>query len=144
MAKNKIGIDFNGFAEYAEKIDRLGGDLKRIFTEVMEQVAETVQADTLAALDDGDLPAKSEYSKGDTANAVIDDIRVNWSGYVIEMPLGFDFSKPGAGGWLITGTPRMRPDMALHRIYRESAYFKQRQKEVERIFQAEVQRLMGG
>ena len=143
MAKNKIGIDFNGFADYAEKIDRLGGDLKRIFSEAMEQVAETVQADTESALANGNLPAKGKYSEGITKESLVEP-RVNWSGYVIEMPLGFDFTRPGAGGWLITGTPRMQPDAALNKMYRGTSYFRQRQKEVEKIFQAEVQRLMGG
>lgn len=145
MAKAKIGIDWEngGFAEYAEKIDRLGGDLRRIFADAMEQVAEKIQADTESALASGNLPAKGRYSHGQTKESLVEP-RVNWSGYIAEVPLGFDFTKPGAGGWLITGTPRMQPDAALNKIYRSNSYFRKYQKEVKEIFEREVHRLMGG
>lgn len=143
MAKNKIGIDFNGFAEYAEKIDRLGGDIRRIFADAMEQLADEVQADTLDALASANLPAKGTYSHGQTEKSLIEP-RVDWSGSIVEVPLGFDFTKPGAGGWLITGTPKMQPDAALNKIYRNNSYWRKHQKELERIFQQEVKRIMGG
>lgn len=139
-----FSIDFNGFADYAEKIDLLGGDLKQIFTEALEDAFETVQADTLAAIDDAYLPAEGEYSQGDTADSVIDDKRVHWSGSVGEISLGFDKTKKGAGGWLITGTPRMKPDAKLAAIYDSKGYMKRLSYQIEKVFQAEVKRLMGG
>lgn len=143
MAKG-LSIEFNGFAEYAEKIDRLGGDLQPIFDKALTQAGETIQADTMAALADTNLPAGGKYSTGDTKASVITNIVVNWLGTVGEMPVGFDKSKPGSGGFLITGTPRMRPDMALNKIYRQSGYSRKIKKQIEDIFQAEVKRLMGG
>ena len=143
MAKNKIGIDFNGFAEYAEKIDSLGGNLRRIFADAMEQIAEEVQADTLDALATANLPAKGTYSHGQTKESLVEP-RVDWSGSIAEVPLGFDFTKPGAGGWLITGTPRMQPDAALNKIYRNNSYWRKHQKTIEQLFAQEVKRIMGG
>ena len=117
MAKNKISIDFKAFSDYAERIDTLGGSLKEVFTKALEKAAETIQEDTLVALDKGNLPAGGKYSRGDTADSVIDDLDVTWSGSLGEISVGFDKTKPGAGGWLITGTPRMAPDKALNQIY---------------------------
>lgn len=133
-----------GFAEYAEKIDRLGGDLKAIFTQALETAFEIVQADTLAALDDSNLPAKGRYSHGQTVASVLDDNTVKWSGSVAEIGVGFDKTKPGAGGWLITGTPKMQPDEALASIYDRKGYTKHLQWQIEQIFIQEVKRLMGG
>lgn len=139
-----LSVDFNGFADYAEKIDSLGGDLKRIFTKAMEQAWETVQTDTIAALDDAYLPAQGDYSHGQTAESVIDDKRVTWSGSVGEISLGFDKTKKGAGGWLITGTPKMQPDAKLAAIYDSKGYEKRLQNDIKKVFQEEVKRIMGG
>ena len=139
-----LSVDFNGFAEYAEKIDSLGGSLKEIFTKAMQQAWETVQADTLAALDSAYLPAQGAYSHGQTAASVIDDNTVKWSGSVGEISLGFDKTKKGAGGWLITGTPKMQPDAKLAYIYDSKGYEKKLQNDVKKVFQDEVKRLMGG
>lgn len=137
-----LSIDFNGFADYAEKIDLLGGDLESIFKQAMESVAETIQADTVKALEHGYLPAKGKYSTGDTLASVIDDVSAKVSGSIIEVPVGFDKTKPGAGGWLITGTPRMSPDTQLAAIYNSKSYVKFKQREIEQIFANEVKRLM--
>lgn len=143
MAKNKISIDFKAFSDYAERIDTLGGSLKEVFTKALEKAAETIQEDTLVALDKGNLPAGGKYSRGDTADSVIDDLDVTWSGSLGEISVGFDKTKPGAGGWLITGTPRMAPDKALNQIYKSQGYMNKRKKEMEEVFIEAVDKLMG-
>ena len=143
MAKNKISIDFKAFSDYAERIDSLGGSLKEVFTKALEKAAETIQEDTLVALDKGNLPAGGKYSRGDTADSVIDDLDVTWSGSLGEISVGFDKTKPGAGGWLITGTPRMAPDKALNQIYKSQGYMNKRKKEMEEVFIEAVDKLMG-
>ena len=143
MAKNKISIDFKAFSDYAERIDTLGGSLKEVFTKALEKAAETIQEDTLVALDKGNLPAGGKYSRGDTADSVIDDLDVTWSGSLGEISVGFDKTKPGAGGWLITGTPRMAPDKALNQIYKSQGYMNKRKKEMEEVFIEAIDKLMG-
>ena len=49
------------------------------------------------------------------------------------MYIGFDFEKPGAGGYLITGTPRMKPDAALSKMYKQKAYMKKIQDDMENV-----------
>lgn len=141
--KNAIWVDFNGFADLAEQLDMLGADLHEIFQDVMEQTAETVQEDTESALASGNLPAGGQYSRGNTANSIVQSPSVTWSGEVGEIPLGFEFSKPGAGGFLITGTPRMRPDYELERIYSGRKYENDIKRDIEDYLQAEIDSRIG-
>lgn len=146
MAKRKqmISIDFSNFAEYADKLDQLGASLKEVFSKAMEKAVEKVQADTIAALEFVNLPATGKYSSGDTKASVIANPLTRWEGSVGEIGLGFDKTKPGAGGFLITGTPRMRPDYALERIYGTKRYENELRKQIEKSLQQEIDRIMGG
>ena len=141
--KNAIWVDFNGFSDLAEQLDMLGADLHEIFQDVMEQTAETIQEDTESALASGNLPAGGQYSRGNTANSIVQSPSVTWSGEVGEIPLGFEFSKPGAGGFLITGTPRMRPDYELERIYSGRKYENDIKRDIEDYLQAEIDSRIG-
>lgn len=141
--KGLLGIEGNVFAEYAEKLDKLGADLKKVFTDALEQAAETIQDDTREAIADGNLPAKGKYSKGNTEESILANPRVSWSGSVGEIPVGFDKTKPGAGGFLITGTPKMKPDYALQKIYKQQRYANKIKKDMNQVFQDEVERIMG-
>lgn len=142
--KQMISIDFKNFSDYAEKIDKLGANLKSVFSKAMEEAAEKVQQDTIAAIQPVNLPAKGRYSTGDTLNSVIRDPKTKWEGSVGEIPLGFDKTKPGAGGWLITGTPKMRPDYALEKIYGTKRYESELKKTIEKALQREIDKIMGG
>ena len=120
--KNFIELRFDGIAALAEEIDRKGGELHKIVGDALERAAETVQADTTEALDHAYLPAHGKFSRGATAEAVVKNPKANWSGEVVEVPLGFDKGMRGAGGWLITGTPKMKPDPKLQDIYGRKTY----------------------
>lgn len=142
--KQMISIDFKNFSDYAEKIDKLGANLKSVFSKAMEEAAEKVQQDTIAAIQPVNLPAKGKYSTGDTLDSVIRDPKTKWEGSVGEIPIGFDKTKPGAGGWLITGTPKMRPDYALEKIYGTKRYENELKKTIEKALQREIDKIMGG
>lgn len=144
--KQMISLDFDIFADYAEKLDNLGASLEKVFGEAMEKAAREVQNDTLAALEKAHLPAKGKYSgtPSQTKSAVLRDIKVKWMGSLGEVKLGFDKTKPGAGGFLITGTPRMQPDMALAEIYGSKKYVNKLKKQIEKDLQAEINKRMGG
>lgn len=146
MAKRKsmISIDFSSFADYAEKLDKLGGNLQKVFNDAMEQAAETVQEDTKEAMAKSNLPASGKYSQGDTEASIIRDAKVVWHGSIGEIGLGFDKTKPGAGGFLITGTPKMRPNQALANIYSRKTYEKKLKKQIEKDLQKAIDKAMGG
>lgn len=120
--KNYIDVDFSNFADFAEKLDQLNADIKDIFGEAMEDAAQIVQADVSSAVSSANLPAGGRYSDGDTAASVISSPEVKWSGSVGEVGLGFDKTKPGAGGFLTTGTPFMHPDYKLQDIFMTKKY----------------------
>lgn len=141
--KNYLSIDFSAFADYAERLDRLGADIQKIIGDAMEQAAETVQDDTRDAIASGNLPAGGKYSTGDTAASIIDSPKVQWSGSLGEIGIGFDKTKKGAGGWLITGTPRMQPDAALEAIYRSKKYANTINKQIREELQDALDGLGG-
>lgn len=136
--KNSISIDFSVFSDYAEELDKLGADLKEIFTDVMEQEGETVAEDTKDAVQKGNLPAGGKYSQGDTERAIIAQPKVEWSGELGEMGLGFDKTLPGAGGFLITGTPKMQPVQELVDIYGRKSYERKMTEDIMDYLGAEI------
>ena len=141
--KNYIAVDFSAFAEYAEKLDRLGADLKDIIGDAMEEAAKQVQEDTADAVESANLPAGGQYSDGETRASIVRDVTPKWSGSVGEVHLGFDKSKPGAGGFLITGTPKMAPDAALAEMYSGKKYQRQINKKIEEHLQKALDELGG-
>ena len=141
--KNYIAVDFSAFAEYAEKLDRLGADLKDVIGDAMEEAAKQVQEDTADAVESANLPAGGQYSDGETRASIVRDVTPKWSGSVGEVHLGFDKSKPGAGGFLITGTPKMAPDAALAEMYSGRKYQRQINKMIEEHLQKALDELGG-
>lgn len=142
MGRNTLKLDMKGFDEYLTKLDKLGADLKPIITDALSEVGETIGDDTLDAVDKSNLPAGGEYSKGDTEKSVILSPEVEWIGTVAEIGVGFDYGKPGAGGYLITGTPRMAPDRALNRMYKGRKYMSQIKNDIKDILVDEMERRM--
>ena len=141
---NMLSIDFSCFADYAEKLDNLGANLQEIFTSAMEQAAETVQEDTKEAMNDANLPAKGKYHSRnrDTEASIIPNPKVVWHGPYGEIDLGFDKTKAGAGGFLITGTPKMQPNYALEDIFSRKKYAKKIREQIAEHLQEEIDVLM--
>lgn len=144
MGKNVLKLDVHGFDEYAEKLDRLDADLKKIFTDALEEAGETITEDTENAVTDANLPAGGKYSSGETKESILKNPKVEWNRTIGQINVGFDFGKSGAGGYLITGTPRMRPVKELNEIYKSKRYMNNIRKDMTEIFQDEIERRMGG
>lgn len=142
--KQFISIDYSCFADLIDRLDKLGANLEKVIGDTMEQVAEEVQAETVEALDDANLPAEGIYSTGETKRAVLQDVKTIWQGSQGSINLGFDKTKHSAGGYLITGTPKMRPDYALEKIYSSKKYEANLKKEIENSLQSEIDSIMGG
>lgn len=142
--KNSLSVDFSNFSDYAEKLDELNANLTKVFTDAMEQAAETVEWDVMDAIEDANLPELGKYSRGATKESVIKNAKVSWSGSVGEIPIGFDKTKPGAGGWLITGTPKMRPDYKLEDIFGRKKYSKKITEQIAEDLQDEINKRLGG
>lgn len=127
---NTLKLDTSGFEGMVRHLQELGGEVQKAVTDALQQAAETVTEDTQDAVRPPNLPAGGKYSHGDTAASIVTP-QVVWIGGVqAEVGVGFDYSKPGAGGFLITGTPRMRPDDALQRIYKRKTYMRNLQQDM--------------
>lgn len=139
-----LSIDFSVFSDYAEKLDKLGADLKKVVEDAMENAGQKVQQDVTEAMDSSNLPARGKYSQGETKASIIRDPKVIWHGSQGEMDLGFDKTKPGAGGFLITGTPKMKPDYKLEDIFSRKKYVNDIMKRIRTELQDEIEQKMGG
>lgn len=139
-----LSIDFSSFSDYAEKLDKLGADLKKVVEDAMENAGQKVQQDVTEAMDSSNLPARGKYSQGETKASIIRDPKVVWHGSQGEMDLGFDKTKPGAGGFLITGTPKMKPDYKLEDIFSRKKYVNDIMKRIRTELQDEIEQKMGG
>lgn len=146
MGKNMLKLDTSGFDYFVSKLQKLNADLKPIFTDALTQAAETITEDTLEGVKDQYLPAHGEYHRQGhpTEKSIVTHPEVVWQGVTAEVAVGFDFSKPGAGGFLITGTPRMRPDKKLNQIYKGKRYMSQIKKDMEEVFQDAIDKYMRG
>lgn len=133
MARNTLRLDTSGFEGILRKLDSLGGNVERAVDDALGKAAETIAMSTEAAVDNVNLPAGGKYSIGLTKESIIRNAQVKWDGDTAWVPVGFDFSKPGAGGFLITGTPRMKPDYELNKIYKQKRYMNLIQKGMEEI-----------
>lgn len=124
--KNRIKLEIGGFETLYEKLDELGADLKAVTTEVLEDAGEDVGVRTYEAMAPKYLPAKGKYSaEPHTIDSVDRHPQVEWAGTIAEIGVGFDKSKPGVGSLLITGTPRMKPDRELEKIFVGRKYMKE-------------------
>ena len=141
--KSAISIDFGVFEDLAAQLEKLGANMQETFSEVMEKEGKKVADDTKAAMAKSNLPAGGKFSQGETEKTIIMNPKVEWSGSLGEMGLGFDKTQPGAGGFLITGTPKMKPDYALEKIYGQKRYESNMKKEMMQGLQKEIDKRLG-
>ena len=135
--------DFDGLDRYADRINELNGDLKQIVSDALEQAADDPTADTIEGVKKKNLPAKGQFSSGETAETVIKSPRVTWAGTVGTIGIGFDKTKNGVGTLLITGTPRMKPARKLEKIYTRKKTVKEFHAAVNEALQNAVEELEG-
>lgn len=142
--RNTLKLDTKGFTEMLRKLDSLGGDTRMAVDRMLTTASKRIAEDTEKALDPQYLPAKGHYSSKEhyTEKSIIRDAQVRWQGLTAFVPVGFDFSKPGAGGYLITGTPKMKPDIMLNKMYKQKKYMKQIQEELKDIILSAIVRHM--
>jgi len=135
MGRNTLKLDTTGFEEMIRHLQELNGEVQKAVTDALQQAAETITDDTRDAVTAGNLPAGGKYSTGATAASIVTP-RVIWiGGTQAEVGVGFDYSRPGAGGFLISGTPRMKPDAELQRIYKRKKYMRDIQQDMTDVVQ---------
>lgn len=119
---SKYSLDTSDFTRFLTKLESLGGDVENTVTEVLTKYATQVNEETDAAMTPSAMPAQGRYWTGTTKASVIHGAQVTWEGLSAVAPIGFDFSKRGAGGYLISGTPKMQPVAQLNKMFRQKTY----------------------
>lgn len=142
--KNTLALETKAFEELVTKLEGIKGDVKQAVTDALEQSAETIEYDTKDAMQKANLPAKGKYSTGRTAETIVEGAKAKWTGTTAEINAGFDYSKPGSGGLLITGTPRMQPNRELNRIYKQKKYMKQIEADMAEVVNDYITEAMKG
>lgn len=144
MSKNKLTVDFSNFEEYARKIDRLNGDLRATVQKALEESRDLVNGQLHEEMKKHIKPI-GKYGTGMTDASIKDGAPVEWSGTEAVVDVGFDLSNGGLPSvFLMKGTPRMAKDQKLYNAIYGSNTRKKVHEIMERIFQEELQRVMGG
>lgn len=100
MARNKLTVDFKGFKEMFEKLDRLNADTRKITEEALKKSFETVTPGIEAAI-------KPYYDTGATEDSLTKNANIKWEGRVGSVEVGFDIKNGGLPSiFLMYGTPR--------------------------------------
>ena len=145
MARNKIGLQFNGWEDYMAKLDELGGSqaMKKGVNEALIESKKHVNP--LIEKSMGKLPAGGRYSTGDTKESIDDEMKVEWEGLTGTIKVGFDFSKSGLKSiFLMYGTPKMKPVSGL----KSAIYGSKTKKEIaeiqEKVLSDHIKKFMEG
>lgn len=134
--KNRIGLTFRGFEEYAEKIDRLNGDLDNTVKKALQASFDHVTPKVETAIN-------RHVQTGETKSALRHSETVQWEGRKAYIKVGFEFPEGFPSIFLMYGTPRMKKDTKLY----NAIYGTKTQKEIKQIqkeiFEEEIRRVMG-
>ena len=134
MARNRIGLQVEGFEDYMAKLDELGGAdaMKRGVNEALRDSKKYVNPLITQAM--AKLPAGGRYSTGNTKESIDESMTVDWEGMTASIKVGFDFKKSGMTSiFLMYGTPKMSPVNGL-----KAAIYGAKTKKQIAVIQAEA------
>ena len=131
----KMRLEFAGFEEMAERLDKLGGDLKKTTEKALIETHKLLTPKVEEAFKRHDV----KYSH-DTMKSLKKDPKVEWSGSTAEIGVGFKISEGGFPSiFIMYGTPRMQPDKKVYNsIYGNRKKVRELQ---EKIFAEEIAKL---
>lgn len=136
--KNRVKLQFDGFAEYAEKLDKLGGDLKATTEKALQNSHDYVIPKLHQDM-------RKHHRTGYTEDSIVDDAKVEWEGTTAIIKIGFDIRNCGLPSiFLMYGTPRMQKDQKLY----DDIYGNKTKKAIkelqEKTFARAIKKVMGG
>lgn len=145
--RNRIGLAFDGWEEYMEKLDRAGGSsaMKSGVNRALLKSKEYVTSEMEKAVQPSSLPAGGKYSTRNVKDSIDRDTAVEWEGMTGSVKVGFDFSKSGPVSiFLMYGTPRTKPAKGLKAAVYGPGTKKKIAEIQEEQLQKELQKLMEG
>jgi hypothetical protein len=115
--KNKIGLQFDGWKELLEHIDKISGEsgLKSAVESGLIATKEYINGKIDPIMVKNNMPAGGIYwGEGKTKKSLNRDLTVEWVGFTGTIDIGFDFEISGLVSiFLMYGTPRMKPAKGL-------------------------------
>lgn len=117
MAKNKFSIDFEGFLDYAEQIDKLGSEyLKKATDNALIKSKDYVNQEVIKAMNS----SKYNFNGGGRSHGQakksaeeVAKIPVTWTGTVAEAVAGVSWYEAPEATLLAYGTPHIKGDTKL-------------------------------
>ena len=138
MAKNKIGLNFKGFEEYAERLDKLGGDIKKATEKALQATYDHITPKL-------ERDIKPHRKTGRTERSLNRDAKVKWVGSTAEIEVGFKLDEGGLPSiFLMYGTPRMKKDQQLYNDIFGGKTKKEIAEIQQKIFMEEIKKTMEG
>lgn len=142
---NKVTMDFKVFEKYAEQFDRLGGDVQAAATQVLQNAHDMITPEVQRVMMKHNKTHKTE-------RAILRNSRVEWSGNLGSIGIGFDLANGGfASIYLMYGTPRHAPghpgtnaDQELYDAIYGSRTRSQMKQMTEKVMQRAIQKRLGG
>ena len=112
--KNRIGLQFSGWQELMQSIDRAAGEegLKKATEAALKASKEYVNEQVTAIMRKANMPANGKFWTGDTKATLDKNFSVEWKGFTGEIKIGFNLSESLVSNFLMYGTPRHEPPMA--------------------------------
>lgn len=147
MARNKIGLQVSGLEDYMAKLDEIGGTkaMKRGTEAALRASKQYVNPLIESAMASSNLPAKGQYSTGDTKHSIDQDMSVEWEGMTASIKVGFNFKESGMTSiYLMYGTPKMPPVKGLKAAIYGNKTKKQIAELQEEAIQKVILRIMEG
>lgn len=128
--KNKIGLQFSGFQEMIEKLDKLEGDIFQTTEQALRESKTYVTNQLLAVTVKGNFPAHGKYSTGKVRESIDRADTVIWQGSTASIDVGYEFEKSGPVSiFLMYGTPRMPKVQSMF----DAIYGSQTKKKIKEI-----------
>ena len=144
MAKNKFGLDFDGFLDLARQIDEMGeGYLQQAVDNALTKSKEYANDEIIRAME----TSPYHFVKGQgqsTGKALasvqnVEQMSVEWDGTIAKAYIGVDLKIAPEAIILAHGTPHIKPDTKLKNALKVKGAVR---KEVSRIQQEEFLKVL--
>ena len=133
--KKSSRIDFSGFMDFAKELDNINEKyLRKAVENALQKTKDYLNNETLKAMDTSKFNFKNE---GESIKSLfeIEDMQVEWNGYICKAFVGVDLSKaPQTLILAVKGSPRQTADKKIYNAMKGKGKHK---KEVEKIQQEE-------
>lgn len=139
MARNKIGLQFDGFEEMLDRLEAAEKDLKETAEAALKAGKQVVTDQLVRDTVRSNFPASGKYSVGTLKKSIDTDYQVKWEGTLASLNVGYDFAKSGMESiYLLYGTPRMPKAQKLY----DDIYGGKVRRQVAKVQKESLQKLI--